>query len=92
MLFLDWQRRSVAAWNSMTDIQLPKITLTVEENRRFSQLMGDINTYRDEMFDKFVMGKETLSNLDTYYATLKRMGIEEAIALQQAGLDRFNAR
>jgi putative aldouronate transport system substrate-binding protein len=92
MLFFDWQRRSVAAWNSMTDIQLPKITLTVEENRRFSQLMGDINTYRDEMFDKFVMGKEPLSNLDAYYATLKRMGIEEAIALQQAGLDRFNAR
>jgi putative aldouronate transport system substrate-binding protein len=44
------------------------------------------------MFDKFVMGKENLSRLDNYYADLKRMGIEEAIAIQQAALDRFNNR
>jgi putative aldouronate transport system substrate-binding protein len=92
MLFYDWQRASVAAWSSMTDVQLPKLTMTPEESRRFSQLMGDINTYRNEMFDKFVMGKEPLANLNAYYDTLKRMGIEEAIAIQQAALDRFNAR
>jgi putative aldouronate transport system substrate-binding protein len=92
MLFYDWQRTSVEAWSSMTDIQLPKLTMTPDESKRFSQLMGDINTYRNEMFDKFVMGKENLSRLDNYYADLKRMGIEEAIGIQQAALDRFNAR
>jgi putative aldouronate transport system substrate-binding protein len=92
MLFHDWQRESVKAWNAQTDIRMPRVTLIPEESRRYGQLMGDINTYRDEMFDKFVMGKEPLANLNAYYDTLKRMGIEEAIAIQQAALDRFNAR
>jgi putative aldouronate transport system substrate-binding protein len=92
MLFFDWQRESVTRWNTMENIMMPFVTPTAEESRRVNQLMGDINTYGNEMFDRFVMGKEPLSNLDAYFANLKRMGIEEAIAIWQASLDRFNAR
>jgi len=38
------------------------------------------------------MGKEPLSNIGAFTAKLKSMGIDEAIAIQQAALDRLNRR
>jgi putative aldouronate transport system substrate-binding protein len=92
MLFYDWQRTSLDRWAEAVDIQLPKVTLTSEEYKEFNKIKGDIQSYRDEMFDKFVTGREPLSNLDAYFEKMKSLGVEEAIALQQAAYDRFAAR
>ncbi|MCL2318597.1 MAG: hypothetical protein FWC45_00820 [Treponema sp.] len=92
MLFFDWQRDSISRWITQEGMQMPRVQATPEESKRLSQLMGDINTYRNEMFDKFVMGKEPLSNIGAFTAKLKSMGIDEAIAIQQAALDRLNRR
>ena len=92
MLFFDWQRESVSRWNLMTDIQMPFVTPTQEESRRVSQIMADITTYSNEMFERFIMGREALSNFDAYYANLRRMGIEEAINIWQAAYDRWDRR
>ena len=92
MLFFDWQRDSIARWRTQEPIKLPRVLLTAEETRRFNQIMADINTLSNEMFGNFVMGKEPLSGISAYQANLKRMGIDEAVAIQQAALDRLNRR
>ncbi len=54
--------------------------------------MIDINTYVDEMKAKFVLGTEPLSNLDKFQATIRSMGINVALAIRQAALDRYYKR
>ena len=41
---------------------------------------------------KFITGNESLDNYDTMVNTIKSMGIDNAIAVYQAALDRFNKR
>ncbi|MFD2614420.1 extracellular solute-binding protein [Paenibacillus gansuensis] len=87
------QQQSLKVWAEPNNEKLmPLVTPTKEESSQFASLMADINTYKDEMFHKFVMGNEPLSNFDKYVETLKSMGIEEALKIQQAALERYNNR
>ncbi|MDR0450475.1 MAG: hypothetical protein LBH26_04340 [Treponema sp.] len=54
--------------------------------------MSEVTAYRDEMNAKFLLGTESLSNWDNYVNTIRRMGIDRAIAIQNAALARYNAR
>ena len=54
--------------------------------------MTDINTYRTEMTYKFITGQESLDNFDAFVEQIKSQDIEDAIEIQQAALDRYNAR
>jgi putative aldouronate transport system substrate-binding protein len=38
------------------------------------------------------MGAEPIENFDKYVKTLKSMGIDDAIKIQQAALERYNKR
>ncbi len=90
----DQQRDALEKW-FRTDAEnniMPPVTPTPQESQRLSAIMTEVNTYADEMFVRFIVGDEPLSNFDQYRAQLRRMGVEEAIAIQQAALDRFNAR
>ncbi|WP_040951633.1 extracellular solute-binding protein [Gorillibacterium massiliense] len=80
-----WMNADNAGW-------LPPITLTTDESSRFAAIMTDVKTYRDEMFDKFIMGVEPIDNFDKYVKTIKGMGIDEAIQIQQAAYDRYMKR
>lgn len=71
---------------------MPNITLTDEEGREFATKMGDILTYVSENTTKFIRGDRSLDEWDSYIADVESMGIQDAIALEQAALDRFNAR
>ena len=75
-----------------TAINLPKIELTAEEGTRNSRIMGDVNTFVEERVNRFVMGIEPMSNFDAFVAQIRAMNIQEAIAIQQAALNRFNAK
>ena len=44
------------------------------------------------MVVKFITGQEPIENFDAFQARLRQMGIERAIEIEQAALDRFNAR
>ncbi|MBZ9685626.1 extracellular solute-binding protein [Clostridium estertheticum] len=74
------------------DYVIPPTNMTPEENDTYSSIMGDIDTYRDEMVLKFIIGKEPLSNFDKYVGQLKKMRVEEVIKIQQDALDRYNTR
>ncbi|MDR1637963.1 MAG: extracellular solute-binding protein [Treponema sp.] len=71
---------------------LPTITPTPEESREFARIMNEINTYRDEMELKFILGTEDLSIWDSYVSTIQKMGLDRAQAIQEAAMTRYNAR
>ena len=71
---------------------LPPVTLNADEGREFARIMAQVQTFQDTAVLQFIMGVNSLDEFDDYIAALQQLGIEEAIALQQAALDRFNAR
>ncbi|GIP15611.1 hypothetical protein J40TS1_12530 [Paenibacillus montaniterrae] len=81
------------AWSSPThEKRIPPVSIAIEDSSRFASIMTDINTYKDEMILKFIMGAESLDNFDKFVETIKALGIEEAIQIQQAALERYNNR
>ncbi len=92
-IFLPEQQAAYKLWvQAPYDLTLPPVTPTPEEGRRFATLMSGLNTFIDEMTAKFITGKEPLANWDKYMATLKQLNVDEALALRQKALDRYNAR
>jgi putative aldouronate transport system substrate-binding protein len=91
---LDVQKQAVESWanNRQTEYALGNITMSAEENREFSAIMADINTYRQEKIYKLITGTEGLDRLPEYFATLKSMGIERAIEITQAAYERYLKR
>ncbi|MDR0450125.1 MAG: extracellular solute-binding protein [Treponema sp.] len=73
---------------------LPPITATQDESRELASIMNDINTYCDEMMTKVILGTETINDAswNNYVSTIRRMGIDRAIAIQTAALNRYKAR
>jgi putative aldouronate transport system substrate-binding protein len=69
-----------------------RTTMTAEESTRYSSIYTDIETYVQECNVKFITGSMSLTAYDSYRDTLRRMGIDEAVSLRQAALDRFLKR
>jgi putative aldouronate transport system substrate-binding protein len=69
-----------------------RTTMTADESTKYSSIYTDIETYVQECNVKFITGSMSLSTYDSYRDTLRRMNIEEAVALRQAALDRFLKR
>ena len=68
------------------------LSLTAQEGDEYSKIMSDIDTYKEEMIVNFIMGIETLDGFDDYVEQIKSMGIDNAIAIKKAALDRYNNR
>ena len=71
---------------------MPPVVLTAEESNEYSLLMAEINTYVDEMYDKFIMGVEPLSKYDEYIKTIENMKIDKVTAIIQAAYERYMER
>ncbi|MDR2101084.1 MAG: extracellular solute-binding protein [Treponema sp.] len=93
-LILPEQHQAIANWQleEPYKYKLPPIQPNASESREYASIMSEVNTYRDEMAVKFILGTENLSSWTTYVNTLKRMRIDRAIAIQEAALARYNAR
>ena len=71
---------------------LPQVTMTADEGDEYATLMGDINTLVAEKTVKFITGAESMDSYDAFVKQIQSMGSDRAIAIQQAALDRYNAR
>lgn len=71
---------------------MPPVTPTQAESRRFGRIMTEVTTRVNTAFAKVATGALPLSGWDTLVAELKSIGIDEAIGIQQAALERYFAR
>ena len=54
--------------------------------------MADVETYVTESTTRFITGEMALDLWDEYVQTIRNSGIDEAISLYQAALDRYYAK
>ena len=78
--------------NGLYPSTLPPITLLNEESAIYADKYNEISTYADEMRLKFIMGDVALDEFDAYVANIYSMGLEQVLEIEQAALDRYNAR
>lgn len=71
---------------------MPPITPNSEESKEFSNIINQINTYRDEMTLKFIFGDADISEFDEYVGNIEKMGLERALEIQNAAYERYQAR
>ncbi|SHI02654.1 extracellular solute-binding protein [Clostridium grantii] len=79
-------------YSDVAKYQLPQVTPLAEESEELSSIMSEINTYRDEMFYKFIFGAESLDNYDKYVENIKNMNIDRATEIYTSALERYNKR
>lgn len=80
-------------WNTPAEKYLmPAVMPTVQEADELKDIMSEVNKYANSMYLKFVLGTEPIDNFDAFVAQLKKMGIERAIQINQAALDRYMKR
>ena len=60
-----------------------------DELDRIASLNADIETYENEMIQKFIMGQAPLSEFDAFIQTIKGMGGDELTQIYQDQLDRY---
>lgn len=89
----DIQLSARATWQGGKDdgVISPAVTMTEAEQEEFSSLMSDITTYVSEYTVGTIMGQSTAS-FEDFRTQIKNMGIERAVELKQAGVDRYNER
>ncbi|WP_168121733.1 extracellular solute-binding protein [Paenibacillus sp. HB172176] len=69
---------------------LPTLSFTEEEQNKINQLQTAITTYVTETTQKWVMGGEQVdAGYDTYINQLKKLKIDELIAVYQSAYDRY---
>lgn len=89
------QDEAVKVW-AKTDAEkhiLPGfLTPTAEESKELGKILTEVSNYKEEMFVKFIVGKEPMESYDKYVEQIKKLGIERAVEIYQSALDRYNSR
>ena len=90
----DGQKKANDTWyvQDASKHLLPPITPTAAESVEFSSIMNEINAYRDDMTLQFILGTVDLNEFDDFIETLEEKGIERALEIENAALQRYNAR
>lgn len=84
------QEEAAQLWASQdTSICMPVLYPNEEEGALISKKGADISTYVAETVLKFVIGKESLDNFDSYVDNIRQMGVDEMIATYQQMYDRY---
>lgn len=92
---LPQQQAALKNWtdNDASSYLIPPVTINSDDASEYTTILSDINTYKDEMTVKYVMGVEPLSSFESkYIKTLKSMGIDRAAEIQQNAIEEYNSR
>ena len=82
-----WMTDKDNSWGCPTTL-----TMTTQEADEYNSKAGDITTYAQENFLRYIIGDAPISDLDSFIDTCISMGLEDCLALQQAALDRYYER
>ena len=86
---LQRQARDEIWSQASTERNMPSVTIKPEYSEEQAEILNEVYTYVDEMIAKFIIGTESFDNYDRYLETLKDMGIERAVEIQQISYDEF---
>lgn len=94
-----WNQEQIGAaevWCQNVDdtMCLPSfMSRTTEESEEYNQISGDLVTYVSENLSKLLLGELNLEeDLDTFIVTVKEMGMDRLLELQQDSYDRYMER
>jgi len=73
----------------MVEAPMPALKFTDEEFSRRSQIITEIDTYKDPMIDKFIMGVEPLEKFDEFVENIKKAGLDELLKIQNDAYKRY---
>ena len=68
---------------------IASLNFTDAERSTLTPIEAELDTYRSEMLDKFIMGIEPMSNWNAFVTRLQGMKLNQSIAVYQAALDRL---
>jgi putative aldouronate transport system substrate-binding protein len=72
---------------------VPQVSVSIDESRTYNKIKSDLNSYVLEWTTKAISGSVSIDEFDTVFLrTLKEIGVDEAVAIQQAALERYNKR
>lgn len=71
---------------------MPPITHTLEENTVIAAKYSTLDTYCRESITKFILGTTPMGDWDKFIEEIKKLGVEEILALKQAAYDRYQER
>jgi putative aldouronate transport system substrate-binding protein len=81
------------AQTEVTRYMLPRSSISVDESRTYNRIKTDLNSYVLEWTTKAISGSVNINEFETVYLrTLREIGVDQAIAIQQAALERYNRR
>ena len=87
------QKDALKTWLEPSDErQMPPVTPTQDESKKYASVMNDVNAKYQEVFTRVLTGADSTDTLAGLPAQLRQIGIDDAIKIQQAALDRFNKR
>ncbi len=87
------QTEAINVWsdNDQLKYAMPNAAMTEDENREYTKIITDIDTYREEIMYKTITGTMSLDDFKANYLNeMKERGIERAIQLKQQAYDRYN--
>lgn len=87
------QMVAVETWGQAgADLIVPTLTPTMEESSAFANIMSEVDTYLDEMVGKYIMGLIDETEYDTIVENCRKMGIEQAVEIENAAYTRYLSR
>jgi putative aldouronate transport system substrate-binding protein len=96
MFALQMQRDAQTLWTieGAEKYELPLLTPSPNESRELARIINEIDTFKAETEAKIILGTMPLNDSvwTNYVNTVKRMGIDRALEIQNAALARYKAR
>ena len=93
---LPQQKEALSTWSKYTEnakkSKLPPVTPLIEEADELESLNTTLFAYISDMVQKFIQGSEPMENYDKFVQTLRSMGADRMIELNQRALERYNRR
>lgn len=82
-----WMTNKDNAWGCPTTL-----TMTTDEAEDYNSMAGDITTYAQENFLRYIIGDLPVAELQNFVDTCIGMGLEDCLDIQQNALDRYYQR
>ena len=91
---LPQQQNALFTWleTDSERFMLPPLSFTLEEGDIVAALLGDIETYTDEMHWRFMLGTADMDYFDQFVNNVYALGLQELLDIKAVALQRFHAR